>query len=148
MQLPGTTPRRLLTAVACASVLAVTTTAAGPDQKKPSVSVKASPMVGFSPARMVLTAEVKGGPNDYEEFYCPTIEWDWGDDTKSEAKADCDPYEAGKSEIKRRYTIDHVFNTSGDYRVEFRLKQKSKIVGKASAEVKIRPGIRDGGDWK
>jgi hypothetical protein len=146
MRLPKTTLGRMLAATACASALAVSTAASAPDSKsKPSVSVKASPMVGFSPARMVLTAEVKGGPDDYEEFYCAAVEWDWGDDTKSESKADCDPYVAGKSEIKRRFTIDHVFQTSGDYRVEFRLKQKNKIVAKATAEVKVRPGIRDGG---
>ena len=60
-----------------------------------------------------------------------------------QAGADCEPYEAGKSEITRRFTIDHTFNTAGDYRVEFRLKQKNKVVAKASTDVKIRPGIRD-----
>ena len=75
-----------------------------PDQnKKPSISLRANPPVGFSPLRVVVTAELKGGANDYEDFYCASVEWDWGDDTKSESKADCDPYEAGKSEIKRRF---------------------------------------------
>ena len=40
--------------------------------------------------------------------------------------------------------IEHTFNFSGDYRVQFRLKQKNKIVGSGSTDVKIRPGIRDG----
>jgi hypothetical protein len=92
---------------------------------------------------MVLTADLKGGANDYEEFYCASVEWDWGDDTRSESKTDCEPYEAGKSEIKRHFTIDHTFNTAGEYRVEFRLKQKDKIVGRGSTDVKIRPGIGD-----
>ena len=139
--------RRLLPAILCALALAVSAQAAGPDKKdKPSISVKVSPMTGFSPARMVLTADLKGGANDYEEFYCATIEWDWGDDTRSESKTDCEPYEAGKSEIKRRFTIDHTYNIAGEYRVEFRLKQKDKVVARGSADVKIRPGIRDGGD--
>jgi hypothetical protein len=138
--------RRVLPAVLCAASLAISAQAAGPDKKdKPSIVVKVSPLVGFSPARMVLTADLKGGANDYEEFYCATVEWDWGDDTRSEAKTDCDPYEAGKSEIKRHYTIDHTFETAGDYRVEFRLKQKSKIVARGSTDVKIRPGVRDPG---
>ncbi len=71
--------------------------------KKPSISLRANPPVGFSPLRVVVTAEIKGGANDYEDFYCASVEWEWGDDTKSESKADCDPYEAGKSEIKRRF---------------------------------------------
>ena len=92
------------------------------------MTVKVSPIVGFSPARMVLTADLKG--DDSEELYCASIEWDWGDDTRSESKTDCDPYEAGKSEIKRHFTIDHTYNVAGDYRVEFRLKQKNKVVAR------------------
>ena len=66
-------------------------------------------IVSVSPARVVLTAEIVGGANDFEEFYCPTIEWDWGDGTQSESSSDCAPYEAGKSEIKRRFTVEHLF---------------------------------------
>ena len=142
------TLHRAVPAILCASALAVPIYAAQEKDKKaakPAVSVKVSPIVGFSPARIVLTAELKGGADDYEEFYCATVEWDWGDDTRSESKTDCEPYEAGKSEIKRHFTIDHTFNFAGDYRVEFRLKQKSKVVARGSADVKVRPGVRDGG---
>lgn len=119
--------------------------AAQADSKKakPTITLKATPLMAFSPARLVVTAELRGGDNDYQDFYCATVEWDWGDDTKSRTGADCDPYEAGKSEITRRFTLDHVFDTAGDYRVEFRLKQKNKVVAKASTDVKVRPGIRD-----
>jgi hypothetical protein len=117
-------------------------------KSKPTVTVKVTPVVGFSPARMVVTAELRGGDDDYQDFYCATVEWDWGDDTRSQAGADCEPYEAGKSEIKRRFTIDHVFNTAGDFRVEFRLKQKNKVVARGTTDVKIRPGVRDGDDFR
>lgn len=138
--------RRASLAILCASTLVSLAHAAGPDKKaKPSVSLKVTPVIGFSPARMVVTAELKGGADDYEEFYCATVEWDWGDDTRSESKTDCEPYEAGKSEIKRHFTVDHTYNTAGEYRVQFRLKQKNKVVGFGSADVKVRPGIRDGG---
>jgi hypothetical protein len=115
------------------------------DKKKPSISVRASPMAGFSPMRVVLTAELKGGDNDFSEYYCPTVEWVWGDDTRAESTADCDPYEAGKSEIKRRYTVSRIFQTPGNMRVEFRLKQKDKVVGAGGTTVTVRPGFRDGG---
>ena len=144
--------RRSISAAACA--VAVATAAAalpeasdtGADNAKPSIKLKASPIVSFAPARVVLTAEVKGGPNDYEEFYCATVEWDWGDGTKAEAKTDCDPYEAGKSEIKRRYTYNRVFRIAGDYNVEFRLKQKDRTVGTGRTTIKVRPGLADGID--
>ena len=138
--------RLAVPAILCATALTISSQAAGPDKKaKPTVSVKVTPVIGFSPARMVLTAELRGGADDYEEFYCASVEWDWGDDTKSESKTDCEPYEAGKSEIKRRFTIDHTYNFAGEYRVEFRLKQKNKVVGRGTTDVKVRPGIRDGG---
>jgi hypothetical protein len=142
--------RRMVPAILCASALALPVSVGAQDKNakkapKPSVTVKINPPVGFSPAQMVLTADLKGGPDDSEELYCATVEWDWGDDTRSESKTDCEPYEAGKSEIKRHFTIDHTFNFAGDYRVEFRLQQKHKVVARGSTDVKIRPGVRDGG---
>ncbi len=135
---------RVASALVCAFTIAagVAVTA---DKTKPSISLKASPTTGFAPTRVVMTAEIKGGTDDFAEFYCPSVEWVWGDDTKAESKVDCDPYEAGKSEIKRRYVFDRVFQTPGNFRVEFRLKQKDKVVGSGSTTVTIRPGIRDGG---
>jgi hypothetical protein len=113
--------------------------------KRPKISVKANPSMGISPARVVASADLSGGANDYEEFYCPSIEWDWGDDTKSSTSADCDPYEAGKSEIKRRFTADHVYRASGEFRIQFRLKKKDKSIAGAGTSVKIRPGLGDPG---
>ena len=115
--------------------------------KKPKISVKASPAMAISPARVVASADITGGPDDFEEFYCAAIEWEWGDDTKSTSSADCDPYEPGKSQIKRRFTADHTYRTSGDFRIQFRLKKKDKSIAGASTSVRIRPGIGDpGGD--
>ena len=73
------------------------------------------------------------------------MEWESVDLTERHIINKNKPYEAGKSEIKRHFTIEHTFNTAGDYRVEFRLKQKNKIVGRGSTDVKIRPGARDPG---
>lgn len=138
---------RALMILAGAGLMAAPARVAGDDKKpKPSITVRSNPGAGFSPLRIVVTAELKGGTNDYEEFYCPSIEWTWGDDTKTESSADCDPYQAGKSEIQRRYTTSKIFQTAGDYRVEFRLKQKNKVVGSGSTTVAVRPGVRDGGN--
>lgn len=109
--------------------------------KKPSVSLRATPTVAFAPARIRLVAELRGGDDDFEDLYCPTVEWDWGDGTRSSAQADCEPYEAGKSQIRRRYTVTHVFRNPGSFRVEFRLKKGSQTNGFAHATVQIRPGL-------
>ncbi len=109
--------------------------------KKPSLSLKATPAVSFAPARIVVVAEVKGGADDNEEFYCPTIEWEWGDLTTSTAEADCEPYAAGKSEIKRRYTVEHRYKDPGSFRIRLLLKKGTKVIGSANALVQVRPGL-------
>jgi hypothetical protein len=113
-----------------------------PDNKRPKVSLKATPVISMAPARIVLTAEITGGANDFEDFYCPTIQWAWGDGTESESTNDCAPYEPGKTEIKRRFTVEHVFR-AGAYRVMFRLKRHDKAVGFATVNIQVRPGLRD-----
>jgi hypothetical protein len=113
--------------------------------KKPSLSLKATPAVSFAPARVTLVAEVKGGAEDNEEFYCPTAEWEWGDLTTSTAEADCAPYEAGKSQIKRRYTIQHQFKNAGSFRIRLLLKKGTQVIATANALVQVRPGLGDPG---
>ena len=117
-----------------------------PDAKRPKITLKAQPLIAMAPARVVLTAELVGGDDDFEDFYCPAIEWEWGDGTKSESSADCAPYEPGKSEIKRRFTVEHWFRLGrpSGYRVTVHLKRRDKSVGAATVNVQVRPGLRDG----
>jgi hypothetical protein len=105
---------------------------------KPQLSVRASPNTGFVPFRSVFTAELTGGPNDYEDYYCARVEWDWGDETRSQAGYDCEPYEKGKSEIRRRFTQDHTFRLPGNFDVTFRLLQGSKVMVAAKVTVQVR----------
>ncbi|MES1254113.1 MAG: hypothetical protein ABUS56_00780 [Acidobacteriota bacterium] len=138
------------TALACFLVAAALTAGPGAepraamdDDKRPRLSLKASPNVSISPSRVVLTAELTGGANDYEELYCATVSWDWGDGTESESTGDCQPYEAGKSEIKRRFTVQHVFR-AGAHKVAFRLKRNDKTVAAAVVTVQVQPGFEEG----
>jgi hypothetical protein len=107
--------------------------------KRPKVTLKAQPLISIGPSKVTLRAELVGGANDYEEYYCPTVEWDWGDGTQSESTNDCEPYEAGKSEIKRRFTVEHLFR-AGYYQVAFRLKRKDKALVAATATVQVQAG--------
>ena len=111
------------------------------DVKAPKLTLKAQPTVSISPSRVLLTAELVGGPNDYQDYYCPSVEWDWGDGTISENYSDCDPYVAGKSTIQRRFTAEHIYRQGGAYRIIFRLKQKTKAVGNATTNVQVRSGV-------
>jgi hypothetical protein len=138
----------LMAAALATSITAQKSRKDSKDQKdstdpRPKVSLKAQPVIAIAPARVVLTAELNGGANDFEEFYCAAVEWEWGDGTTSESSSDCAPYEPGKSEIKRRFTVEHVFR-AGVYRVMFHLKRGDKAVGNAVVQIQVRPGLRDG----
>jgi hypothetical protein len=111
---------------------------------RPALALKATPSVSFSPAKVTLRAELRGGQNDFETYYCAGVEWDWDDGTKSENSYDCEPFEAGKSEIRRVFTVQHTYEQSGTYRVHFRLKQGNKVVAQVNSQVQVRPGLREG----
>jgi len=109
----------------------------GRRKERPQMTLRASPMIGFPPLKSVLTAELTGGANDFEDYYCAKVEWEWGDTTTSSASYDCDPYEPGKSEIRRRFTTEHTFREPGRFEVAFRLKQGSKVVGSVKVTVTV-----------
>ena len=111
--------------------------------QRPKLSLKATPMMAIAPVRVVFTAELTGGANDFQEYYCPSVEWDWGEGTVSQTTGDCEPYEEGKSEIKRRFTVEHTYPRGGNYRIAFRLKQRDRLVANASINVQVRPGMRE-----
>jgi hypothetical protein len=77
------------------------------DPKRPKFTLKANPLIAMAPARVVLTAELVGGDDDFEEFYCPAVEWEWGDGTRSESSTDCAPYEQEQAAVHGRTRLSH-----------------------------------------
>lgn len=139
------TVRRVLVGVAAAVIVAGGIAASmfaleSSEGKRPELKLRANPKIAFVPAKVQFTAVLEGGADDYQEFYCPTIEWDWDDDTTSESTPDCEPYEAGKSRIVRRYSAQHTFRFDGLYDVEFRLKQRDRTIATMTIPVEIRGG--------
>ena len=136
------TMKLLVAPIGCALLLIVAA-------DKPKLTVKANPVMAFSPARIVASGELSGGANDDQQYYCPSIEWEWGDGTKSQEEADCEPFEVGKSEIKRHFVAEHTYRieeqtTTGppdyrDFRIQLRLKKAGKVVTSGSTTVKIKP---------
>ena len=109
--------------------------------QRPSLALRTTPPMGTSPLRVRASIEVRGGSDDYQEFYCPAIEWEWGDGSSSESEADCATYEAGKSTIQRRYSAEHVYRGSGAYRLVFKIKQRNRQVAAANATITVRGGL-------
>jgi hypothetical protein len=108
--------------------------------KRPKITLKAQPTMGRAPLRVVFSAELTGGSDDFEEYYCPTIMWEWGKGNASETTNDCPPYEKGKSQIKRRYTVEHTFRNFGQFRVYFNLIHRDEEVGHADINIVVQPG--------
>jgi hypothetical protein len=112
--------------------------------KKLSIDLRITPQVSFAPARVRAIADLKLPDDRTAEFYCPTVEWDWGDLTESEESNECEPYEAGVSTVRRVFTAEHVFQSGGRYRVQLRLKRNRKVLASTATTVTVRAGLRDG----
>ncbi len=119
------------------------------DVKPPAkieLTLRANPAMAFAPARITLTAQLKGGTNDNEELYCPTVEWDWGDGTISQSSADCDPFQPNKSDIQRSFLTQHIYKAGGEYTVKLLLKKSERIVAEAAASLNITRAMGDNSD--
>jgi hypothetical protein len=109
--------------------------------KKPKLELRAAPRMSFSPANVLLTAELTGG-GDVEEFYCPEIEWDWDDGGKSTHQDDCAPYDE-RAQIERRYTAEHEYRKAGIYTAKVTLRHSNKQVAVQTVRITVRPGLGD-----
>lgn len=117
--------------------------------KKPGLEIRHRPLFPSSPAEMTFTAELKGG-EDSEDFYCPAVEWEWGDDermgggmgTKSVEESDCEPYQPGAT-IVRRFEKEHRFSVWGNYRVQLTLRKGSRVIARQSKMVNVKAGPSD-----
>lgn len=109
-------------------------------EDRPELRLRASPNLAFAGTEVVFTGLLRGGADDYEEFYCVSAEWDWDDGTRSESILDCDPYEPGSSEIRRRFSRRHSFDSGGRYEVRLNLKRGNDIVESARTNVSVRIG--------
>jgi hypothetical protein len=109
--------------------------------ERPRFALRATPRVAFSPVMVFLTAELQGG-HEIEEYYCPELEWDWDDGSRSAHGADCPPFAAGTA-LERRFTAEHAFRSAGTYTVKVTMRRASRVLAVASATVNVRPGAGD-----
>lgn len=140
----GLRPRLVVTlGVVVASLLtlsATTTVQKADDTEEPELRLRATPRVAFPPAEILFIAELRGGSDDHEPLYCASVEWEWDDDTRSERIPDCDPFEPGTSEIRRRFSQRHTFQDGGSYEVRINLKKRDEVVLSARTTIELRGG--------
>jgi hypothetical protein len=123
------------------SVAALASAGSAQKLNRPRLDLRATPRVAFSPAIVLLTAELVGG-DEVEDFYCPSLEWEWGDGGRSAHESDCPPYQTG-SQLERRYTAEHGFRQAGDYNVKVTMRRSGRVLATASARIALRPGFGD-----
>lgn len=113
--------------------------------RKPRLDLRANPRMVFTPASVLVVAELKGG-DEHEDYYCPGLEWDWGDGNRSAHESDCAPFEEG-STLERRFTARHAYRAAGSYSVRLTLRRASRTVAVATVGVVVhgRGGIEDDG---
>ncbi len=148
---------RARAAVSAAIVLALTgglraghADSRGEGREKPekvALTLRVTPPISFSPARVSAIGEITGEPQPPDEalLYCAGVEWDWGDGTRSQVQSDCEPYEAGKSTIKKRFSAQHTYMYAGRFRVQLRLTRNEKTVLVTNSNIQVRPGAREMG---
>jgi hypothetical protein len=109
---------------------------AEPRTRKPRLEIRATPRIAFPPVNVLLVAELVGG-EELEDFYCPALEWDWGDGARSASESDCPPFQPG-AEFSRRFSATHAYSRPGDYQVKVRLRRADRSLAAASASVIVR----------
>lgn len=134
--------RRLVPLVLLAALVVPAVSSAASKPKKPRLEVRALPRFAFSPANILLTAELNGG-EDVEDMHCPEVEWDWDDGGKSVQESDCPPFEPGVTKVERRFSTEHEYRRAGVYNVKVTLKKSSRPIATANVKVTVRPGLAD-----
>jgi hypothetical protein len=121
------------------SMNAVPLDAASTKPKKPKLEIRLAPSMAMAPVEVTVFLDLRGG-DDLEEFYCPEIEVDWDDGSKSVQESDCAPFEPG-SVVTRHFSVSHPYRQGGLYRVHVRLRRAGKTVASGEQTVSIRSGI-------
>ena len=81
---------------------------------KPRASLGVFPHFSFAPHEVIFTIRIEGP--EVEKFYCPKIEWIFGDGSASSTLSDCAPWESHESsDYGRVYTKQHKYWNPKEY---------------------------------
>lgn len=129
--------RRIVALLAAALTMGAAATAGA---RKPRLDLRASPRFAYAPVHVLLIAELVGG-EDSEDFYCPGLEWQWGDGDRSFHEADCAPFDPGMR-LERLFTARHAYRAPGEYDARLTLRRAGRSVATATVWVRVLPGLR------
>ena len=107
---------------------------AAPD---PRPGLRVSPKTGFAPLRIMLTAELRGG-EETEKFYCPRVEWEWPDGTRSAEESDCPEFER-RDDYPRSWRRE-ILSEAGALTFTVRFYKGDRLLSKVSETVSVLEG--------
>ncbi len=120
-----------------AAALAVPATAGdGRGARKPRLDLRASPRMALMPVDVFVIAELVGG-DETEDFYCPAVEWEWGDGNRSAQESDCPPFRPGMA-LARLHSASHAYRRPGAYSIKVTLRRVGRALAAATTHVDIR----------
>jgi PKD domain-containing protein len=128
----------VLWGVLTATTLAMPGIAGGNGPRKPRVDIRATPRMAFSPAEVLVVVKLTGG-DEHEDFYCPDVEWEFGDGSRSGQQADCEPFAEGMA-LERHFTARHAYRQPGDYEVRVTLRRASRTLAVSTTRVTVHGG--------
>jgi phage baseplate assembly protein gpV len=102
--------------------------------KRPRLDLRAGPRMIHSPSVLVMAELVGGG--EHEDYYCPGLEWDWGDGNRSAQESDCEPFGDGTT-LERRFSARHAYRSAGDYSVTLTLRRANRTIAVARVPVAV-----------
>jgi hypothetical protein len=108
---------------------------AGGGPRKPRVEVRTTPRMAFLASDVLVSAQLVGG-DEHEDFYCPELEWEFGDGSRSTHQADCEPFTQGMA-LERRFTARHAYRRPGDYEVRVTLRRANRALAVATGRVLV-----------
>lgn len=94
--------------------------------------------MAFPPVSVLVVAQLVGG-DEHEDFYCPDVEWDFGDGSRSAHQADCEPFMDGMT-LERHFMVRHAYLRPGDYEVRVTLRRASRALAVATTRVTVHAG--------
>jgi len=120
--------------IAALAVLALA--AAAPKVDLRPIKTFSTLIIGHCSVDVVLKLAIED--HNVEDYYCPRVEWEWEDGTRSTEEADCEPFESARPEDHRKtWTRSWGAKTAGTHVVKVRLYKGDKLVRIIQTQVRV-----------
>ena len=110
--------------------------------KDAKVELQPTPRVAMMPGgthAAVVRFRLRVSDGGKEDYYCPRVEWEWDDGTKSSEESDCPPFEqATAPDHERIWSHTREYWDAGQHLVTVRIFKGDRLVRKVETTVDIR----------